>query len=65
MSLGEDIFKKEIEKRKQIKIEEMVLNFLREKRKTDGTGYTVARIAKGTGLSNSSVDLVLKTGLLH
>ena len=45
MSLGEDIFKKEIEKRKQIKIEEMVLNFLREKRKTDGTVYTVARIA--------------------
>ena len=64
MSIKEDIFKSELDKRKQSKIEEIVLNFLREKRNTDGAGYTVEKIAKSTGLSASSVDLVLKTGLL-
>ena len=64
MSLSEDIFKSELDKRKQSKIEEMVLSFLREKRKADGAGYTVEKIAKSTGQSASSVDLVLKTTLL-
>jgi hypothetical protein len=65
MSLSEDIFRSELDKRKQSKIEEMVLNFLREKRNSDGSGYTVEKIAKSTGLSISSVDLVLKTSLLY
>jgi hypothetical protein len=65
VSIKEDIFKSELGKRKQSKIEETVLNFLREKRNTDGAGYTVEKIAKSTGFSASSVDLVLKTGLLY
>jgi DNA-binding IclR family transcriptional regulator len=65
MSLSEDIFRSELDKRKQSKIEEMVLNFLREKRNADGSGYTVEKIAKSTGLSTSSVGLVLKTSLLY
>ena len=65
MSIKEDIFKSELDKRKQSKVEETVLNFLREKRNTDGAGYTGEKIAKSTGLSVSSVDLVLKTGLLY
>lgn len=64
MSIKEDIFKSELDKRKQSKIEEIVLNFLREKLKKGEAGYTVEKIAKSTGSSVSSVDLVLKTGLL-
>jgi len=49
MSLSEDIFKSELEERKQSKIEDMALSFLREKQKADGAGYTVEKIAKSTG----------------
>jgi len=65
MSLSEDIFKSELDKRKQSKMEELVINFLRERRKVDGAGYTVERIAKSTGLSISSVSFVVKTSLLY
>ena len=38
MSLSEDIFKSDLDKRKQSKMEELVINFLRERRKVDGAG---------------------------
>ena len=65
MSLSEDIFKSELDKRKQSKMEELVINFLRERRKVDGAGYTVEKIAKSTGFSISSVDFDVKTSLLY
>jgi hypothetical protein len=65
MTLDENIFEKELDRRKQTKIEELVLNFLREKRKTNGKGYTIEKVAKGTGLDTTSVNFVLKTSLLY
>jgi hypothetical protein len=65
MPINEDTFKKELEKRKQQKIEELVLDFLRKRRKADGAGYTVEDVSKETGLNVHSVDFVLKTSLLY
>jgi hypothetical protein len=63
--LGEDIFVKELDKRRQAKIEETILNFLRKRRRVDGNGYTIGKISKETGLSVHSVSLLLKTILLY
>lgn len=63
--LDEDVFIKELEKRKQMKIEELVLDFLRKRRKVNGVGYTVERVAEGTDLNVSMVSFVLKTSLLY
>lgn len=63
--LDEDIFIKELDKKKQAKIEEAVLEFLRKRRSVDGNGYTIEKVAKETGLNVHSVGFVLKTGLLY
>jgi hypothetical protein len=63
--LDEDIFVKELDKRRQAKIEETVLNFLRKRRSVDGNGYKIGKISKETGLSVHSVSLVLKMSLLY
>jgi len=64
-TLSEDIFIKELDKRKQAKIQESVLAFLRKRRSVDGNGYTTEKIAKETGLRVHSVGFVLKTGLFY
>jgi len=61
--LNEGVFNKELDKRKQAKIEELVLDFLRKRRSIDGKGYAIRKISGETGLGLHPVSLVLKTSL--
>jgi hypothetical protein len=63
--LAEDIFSEKLDKRKQAKIEEMVIAFLRKQRKLNGSGYSVKRISEATGLDVAAVGFVLKSSLLY
>lgn len=65
MPITENIFKEELEKRKQQKIEELVLDFLQKRRKGNGAGYTVEEISKEMGLNAHLVGILLKTSLLY
>jgi len=63
--LAEDVFVEQLNRRKQAKIEELVIGFLRKRRKVDGSGYSVEKISDGTGLDVSLVSFVLKSSLLY
>jgi hypothetical protein len=63
--LAEDIFAEKLDRRKQAKIEELIIDFLRKRRKIDGSGYSVEKISDSTGLDVSLVDFVLKSSLLY
>jgi len=63
--LAEDVFSERLDKRKQAKIEELVVGFLRKRKKVDGSGYSVEKIAEATGLDAGAVGFVLKSSLLY
>jgi hypothetical protein len=63
--LAEDVFVEQLNRRKQAKIEELVVGFLRKRRKIDGSGYSVEKISDGTGLDVSLVSFVLKSSLMY
>lgn len=63
--LAEDIFSEELDKRKQAKIEELVIIFLRKQRRITGSGYSVKKISDSTGLDAAAVSIVLKSSLLY
>jgi hypothetical protein len=46
-------------------MEELVLAFLRKRRRADGAGYTVEDVSKETGLNVHPADFVLTTSLLY
>ena len=63
--LAEDVFSEKLDKRKQAKIEELVIGFLRKRRKIDGSGYSVTKISEATDLDVGAVGFVLKSSLLY
>jgi len=63
--ITENVFESILAKRKQAKIEEMVMEFLKKQRKIDGSGYSAEKIAEATGLDVSLVSFALKSSLLY